>query len=384
MLRSMKITLFLAVTISFAPALRADEKRFTEAKHGKGELRYVDGVPVLIVEGSPAEIGEQFGALAMKPVKKPLIDKLDSYMKKSGMESAYPIMLRTAGIILPIFPEANQKEFTAAAKASEVPRNIIIMTNAMPDLEKIGGCSTMIVESERSKTKAPLFGRLLDWPPHEELPEYTLVAVYRVPDKHVVATVTFPIILGAISGMNDAGLSLAINEIFVSKDKSPKIDLSGMPMLILFRKLLEDCTTVEEVEKMLNNNKRTGYFCLTVCDKKGGCVFEVTTKNVVARRGVENMCCCTNHFRSDALCVSDKCKRYDVLEKVQKNGEKLGIDDIKNELHKVSQGAFTVQAMVFEPAERVLHLAYGGGKSATEKKLTKLELGPIFDKGFGK
>jgi isopenicillin-N N-acyltransferase like protein len=368
----------------FALALHADEKRYPEAKHGKGELKYINDVPVLVVEGTPDEIGEQFGELAMKPAKKPLIDKLDSYMKKSGFESAYPIMRRAAGFLMPIFPEPNQKEILAAAKASGVEKNVLIMLNAMPDLEKIGGCSTMIVAGERSKTKAPLFGRLLDWPPHEDLPEFTLVTVFRAPNKHALATVTFPIILGAISGMNDAGLSLAINEIFVSKDQSPKSDLKGVPMLVLFRKLLEDCTTVEEVEKMLKANRRTGYFCLTVCDKKGGCVFEVTTKNVVARQGTADMCCCTNHFRSEELCVSDKCRRYSVLEKAQKNGEKLGVEDVKNELHKVNAGAYTVQAMVFEPAERVLHLAYGGGKSATEKKLIKLELGSILEKGFGK
>jgi isopenicillin-N N-acyltransferase like protein len=157
-----------------------------------------------------------------------------------------------------------------------------------------------------------------------------------------------------------------------------------VPMLILFRKLLEDCTTIDEVEKALNKYKRTGYFCLTACDKKGGCVFEVTTKTVVVRRGVDDVCCCTNHFRTEELCVSDKCSRYDTLKKVQQNDQKLGVDDIKNELHKVNQGSYTVQAMVFEPSERILHLAYGGGKSATEKKLTKLELGPIFDMGFGK
>lgn len=370
--------------IVFVSCSVAEEPRYPEAKHGKGELRYINGVPVLVCEGTPDEIGEQFGVLAMKPSKKPLIDKLDSYMKKSGLETAYPVMMRTAGFLMPIFPESNQKEFLAAAKASGVEKNVLIMTNAMPDLQKIGGCSTLIVEKDRSQTKAPLFGRLLDYPPHEDLPEFTLVVVYRQEKKHAVATVTFPIIMGAISGMNDAGLCLAINEIFISKDNSPRSDLKGVPMLILFRKLLEDCKTVVEVEKMLNDNKRTGYFCLTVCDKNGGCVFEVTTKNVIARRAVDSVCCCTNHFRTDELCVSDKCRRYDILEKAQKSGMKLGVDEIKSELHKVNQGRYTTQAMVFEPAERVLHLAYGGGKSATEKKLTKLELGSILDKGFAK
>ena len=64
--------------------------------------------------------------------------------------------------------------------------------------------------------------------------------------------------------------------------------------------------------------------------------------------------------------------------------QQFGLDEVKAELHKVNQGEYTVQAMIFEPAERTLHLAYGGGKSATEKKLVKLELGGLFDKGIGK
>jgi hypothetical protein len=50
-------------------------------------------------------------------------------------------------------------------------------------------------------------------------------------------------------------------------------------------------------------------------------------------------------------------------------------------LDSVNQGASTVHEIVFEPRERVLHLAFGGGgKSATIKPLTKLELGPLFER----
>jgi isopenicillin-N N-acyltransferase like protein len=374
----------LALAFVFAAPVLAQDKRYPEVTHGKGELKYVSGVPVLILDGTPEEIGEQFGTLSIKPAKKPLIDKIDSYMKKAGYEREYPIMMRVAGFLMPIFPENNLKEMTAAAKASGVPRNVLIMTNAMPDLQKIGGCSTIIVEPERSKTKAPLFGRILDWPPHEELPEYTLVTIFRQPKKHTFATVTFPVILGCISGMNDAGLCISINQIDRSKDGAPKSDLKGVPMLMLFRKILEECTTVDEAEKMLRESKRTTFFCVTACDKNGGCVFEVTTKNVIARRSVECVCCCTNHFRTDELCVSDKCSRYEILQKTQKNGAKFGVEDVKAEMHKVNQGEYTVHAIVFEPAERVMHLAFGGGKSATEKKLTKLDLGTLFEKGFEK
>ena len=43
---------------------------------------------------------------------------------------------------------------------------------------------------------------------------------------------SFPILLGAISGMNDAGLSLAINEIYAAKDGSKMQNLAGTPMLL--------------------------------------------------------------------------------------------------------------------------------------------------------
>ena len=33
----------------------------------KGELKYRNGLPVLTVEGTPEEIGEQIGVLAIKP-----------------------------------------------------------------------------------------------------------------------------------------------------------------------------------------------------------------------------------------------------------------------------------------------------------------------------
>ena len=52
--------------------------------------------------------------------------------------------------------------------------------------------------------------------------------------------------------------------------------------------------------------------------------------------------------------------------------------DVFAELDKVHQGKSTLQSMVFEPGERVLHLAYGDGP-ATKLKPTKLELGKLFD-----
>jgi isopenicillin-N N-acyltransferase like protein len=362
-----------------SPVLAAD-RRFPEAKAGKGELKYVNGVPVLTLEGTAEEIGLQFGELALKPAKKPLIGRVDSYMKQVGWEKTFPTMVKFSPVVFGSFPKDNQVELAAAAKTADVDKNLLTALNAIPDFAKMGGCSTLVVEAARSSTAGPLFGRLLDWPPFEELPEYTALVVFRAKGKRAVAAVTFPVLLGVLSGMNDAGLSLSINEITAAKDGSKSPNLNGMPMLFLFRKILEDCSTVEEAEKVLNAHPRTTWFCLTVCDAKGGCVFEVTPRTVVRRDGVGGVCCCTNHFRTDELSVSNKCSRYTKLEAIQKADGKLGVAEVAKALDSVNQGPATIQSMVFEPKARVLHLAYGGGKSATARPLTKLDLGPIFDR----
>ncbi|HEX3151360.1 MAG TPA: C45 family peptidase [Gemmataceae bacterium] len=376
----MRLSAPIVVLILALPALAA-EPRFPEAKSGKGELKYVNGLPVLTVEGTPEEVGAQFGELALKPAKKPLLGRVDSYMKQIGWQEQFPKMLKFSFLVYASFPKNNQVELDTACKTADVDKNLLTALNAIPDLAKLGGCSTLIVEPGRSSTGGPLFGRLLDWPPFEELPEHTLVIVFRPKDKHAFAAVSFPILLGTISGMNDAGLSLAINEITAAKDGSKGQNLGGTPMLLLFRKILEECTTLDQAEKVLKAASRTTFFCLTMCDKSGGCVFEVTPRSVVRRNGVNDVCCCTNHFRTDELSVTQKCDRYPKLEEVQKADGKLGVAEVAKALDKVNQGPGTVHAMVFEPKARVLHLAHGeGGKSATTKPLTKLELGPLMDR----
>ncbi len=46
---------------------------------------------------------------------------------------------------------------------------------------------------------------------------------------------------------------------------------------------------------------RTTTCCLTVCDKSGGAVFELTPDNLEVRTHINGVCCCTNHFRTEKL-----------------------------------------------------------------------------------
>ncbi|HSQ55098.1 MAG TPA: C45 family peptidase [Gemmata sp.] len=362
------------------PVARGVEpKKFPEAKHGDGELRYVEGVPVLTVRGKPAEIGEQFGVLAIKNAPD-LTGLHERFLKDAGFENQYALLGALSGKLKPNFPPDILTELEHAATASNRKLAMLVFADTVADLSSGLGCSTVVVSQERSKSGKPLFGRNFDWLPVQGIAEHTLVVVYKGEGKHAFAAITVSPISGVISGMNDAGLSVTMNEISIkqSKDKAP-FNWNGTPLMILFRQVLEKCTTVAESEKFVRAASRTTTVCMTICDKEGGAVFEITPKNVVVRNSEHGVCCCTNHFRCEMLCTDEKCDRYEKLAPlVSEHSAKLDVAGVFKELDKVHQGKFTLQSMVFEPAERVLNLAYGPGPS-TKLHPKRLDLGKLFD-----
>ena len=111
-------TLSLVALVIVTPAaVRADElKSFPAAMHGKGELRYVEKVPVLILRGTPAEMGEQFGVLAIRNAPD-LVGLHNQFLKDANQEAAYPIILGMARQLRPNFPPNHLAELEAAANA---------------------------------------------------------------------------------------------------------------------------------------------------------------------------------------------------------------------------------------------------------------------------
>ncbi|MCG8648676.1 MAG: C45 family peptidase [Pirellulales bacterium] len=355
--------------------------RYPEGKHGKGELRYHQDIPVLTIEGSPNEMGEQFGVLALKPTAA-LPNAADEFIEQLGWENQFKLVMRTADLVALNFPRRHLGEIESAAASSGWKRELLIFGNAITDIRRLVNCSAVMLEPERSATGGPLFGRNLDWPPVANLPEYTVVVVCKGEGKRAFASVTFPGFLGCTSAMNDAGLSLAMLDVISSKDGSVAYNPLGTPTNLLLRKVIEQCSTVEEAYALMSAAPRASRYNVAVCDRNVAAVFEVTPKNIVKRPAVNGICLCTNHFRTGELSTHLKCDRFESL---QQNlvGDRFSLSDVANQLDAVNQGELTIQSMVFEPRELQLHLAFGYGP-ATRRKLQRLELKPLFDSGVVK
>jgi hypothetical protein len=383
---------FLLLPSSLLRAPAAEPFRYSEGAHGPAELKYRNGLPVLTVQGTPEEIGQQVAVLTGQPLQR-LMKFPQDLLRQAGLGLLMPQLVKIGNTMLPQFPPDYRKEMDAIVKQTGLSRDLAVLGNTLPDILKIAGCSTLIVEPDRSATASPLFGRNLDYPTLGFLHEYTLVTVYRPRGKHAFVSIGFPGLIGCISGMNDAGLAVAALEVYAAKDGAPRLDPKGVPYTLCIRRLLEECTTVAEAEQLLRSMSRTTMNNLAVCDKKGGAVLEFTSKSVSVRRPGDGLCACTNHFRTKDLAIPQamNCDRYAQLldnpreppaGRIRANGElvplpKLDRAAVARKLNAANQGDLTLQTMIFEPATLQLHLAFGKTPSSA-LPLKHLELAPLF------
>jgi hypothetical protein len=367
--------LLLLTGLLIGPARAADESRYSDGKQGAGELKHVNGIPVLILEGTPEEMGKQTAILTAKPLQA-LLNFPREMVKREGLQAAWPVLVLTARGMEPQFPPDHLKELDAMVKEAKVDRDLALFGNTFPDISKSVGCASIIVGRERSDTGGPLFGRNLDYPTLGYLDQYSLVTVHRPKGKHAFASIGFPGMIGCLSGINDAGLALAVHEVRKTKDGSPGLDPKGIPYTLAFRRLLEECATVKEAEDLLRGMKRTTMLNLAVCDKDGGAIFEITTKNVVVRKPEADICTCTNHFCSKELGAGVSCWRLPKLDEARQEKGKLGLAEVAKKLDAVNQGGATLQTMVFEPATLKLHLAIGKCPSSA-LPLKEIDLAPL-------
>jgi isopenicillin-N N-acyltransferase-like protein len=367
------------VALSTISALGEETFRYREGKDGNGELKYINGLPVLVIEGTPEEMGRQQAALTREAAPR-ILEYPQRLLGLIGLKDRWAKFLERGRSLVPQIPGDHLAELDAFAETAGVDRDVLIGTNTMVDTYRGGfGCSSLIVEPERSATGGLLFGRNLDFYNLGILQKYGIVVVYRPENKHAFVSVGFPGMLGCFSGMNDAGLAVAVHEVFFSKDGGPMFNPKGMPYTLSFRRILEECATIEEAEKLMRSMPRTTLLNLAVCDRQKGAVLEMTPKNVVLRRSEQGICVCTNHFRTEPLATFALSRRYWLLTRSRKL-ESIGVAEVAGKLHQVNQGRLTVQTMIFEPGPLKLHLAMGSCPSSA-LPLRELELAELLKAG---
>lgn len=376
------LRLALVVVAALLPARgasAAEPRSFAEGRWGDARLEYIGDVPVLHVAGDPKQIGRQQGALLGEAVRR-LTSFPQTVARGLGLEPQIDRVLERGDMLWRRAGADHSAELTALAEEAKVDLKLLIGANTLMDVYRAGwGCSSLIVLPPQRGVKSPLFARNLDFPSFGLLHRHTLVTVYRPDGKQAFAVVGFAGLIGALSGMNESGLAIAVHNVYRSADGSRLFNPEGAPYTLVFRRILEECKTVDDAEKVLRASPRSTMLNLAVCDPTTAAVFEITPKTVARRDPQDGFLPCTNHFRTESLAIGLSCRRYETLLTAQTNRRRIDVAVLCDYLHRVNQGAVTIQSMVFEPADRRLHVALSQ-PPVSDGPYRVLELAPWFER----
>ncbi len=323
-------------------------------------------IPIHVVSGGPEEMAAAY-AKAMGPTAKALMPQ---YLRKFLPPAAYDLALPASKLFEKFIPAAHWTELMAMAKAAGMGPDEALLGNVFVDLMPTTMCSTITLSEDASEDHVPRMGRNLDFPGVGVAENQSVVVIYKPKGRHAFASVTWPGLIGVLSGMNEHGLCAANME--VPRRLRPA---GGIPCMFLYRLLLEQCTTVDEAIDLLKASQRNTANNLMLIDAKGGrAVAEIRPEEVIVRRApADKPLIATNHHRGLDLATPGRCRRYDALTRLAgANWGKIDVAGVERMLNAAS-ALLTIQSMVFEPTTRRIYLA--AGKKAAAGPFYEIDLG---------
>ena len=255
---------------------------------------------MLTVAGTPEEIGEAVGTLAAAPGRK-MLDYPEDVLREFHLHALWKPLLRTCRAMAERFPDDYARDGRHHPRRQGGARSDHRRQHTFRR-EKVLCLFGATGRSRHSASGTTLVGRNLDYPSLGYAHDYSLVTVYRPAGaKHAFVSIGFPGLVGCLSGMNDAGLTVAILESFQAHFGVKRFDRYGTPYALCYRRLLEECATVDEAIALLATMHRASMTNLVLADKKTIAVAEVTPERIVVRGPDHGCCVCTNHYCTEKL-----------------------------------------------------------------------------------
>ena len=311
-------------------------------------------VAVVDLAGAPAEIGRACGVRLRERIR--LLEERyvgGLFRDEAGRQRA----LQAALPFLDQLRPHHRVELLAMAESVGLPVERVLLANCFLDLLPAIGCATVTLPADAAPDGVARFGRNLDFPGHAVAADQSVLVVVRGTGRNSFAAVTWPGLIGVLSGMNEHGLTLANME--VARELRPA---QAMPYALLYRTILEECATVAEAVALLERSPRQTANNLMLMDASGDrALVEILPASITVRPGRDGAALlATNHQRGGDDPGVGRCRRYDCMgDDCAAAWGSIDVAGLRRILTRVGQGDLTLQSMIFEPATGVLHLATG-------------------------
>jgi predicted choloylglycine hydrolase len=274
------------------------------------------GLWELYVEGDPLEIGLTTGALSDSLLQKQqriFFSKITDIVPSKFQQKMLRHFLSWFNRKLYLnVPEEYQTEIYGVSQytshefdniAPQYQRGLYLhaahdIGHALQDLALVG-CSSFAAWNEKSKDGNLILGRNFDFYVNDAFAENKIIAFVKPKEGHNFMMVTWPGMIGTVSGMNQQGLTVTIN---ASKSKIPLI--AKTPISILTREILQHAQNIDEAIAIAKKRKvfvSESIMVGSAQDNKA-VLIEVSPKKMdVYDLPNTSQLICSNHFQGEAF-----------------------------------------------------------------------------------
>lgn len=280
-----------------------------------------DDIYVCYTEGNPETRGYAYGALLpdlMSYQKRALLRRMEETVEGEWYRKFLCQFVRfyNSGIQEYLTDEqcrelyglslADTNDFDELAEPYELQLNLHAahdIGHAMQDYMLVG-CSSFVLNGEKTKDSTLLFGRNFDFYCGDEFAKTKVISVCKPDSGYAFVSVSWGGMLGVLSGMNEKGLAVCIN---ASKLDIPKS--VAMPISMLVRHILIHCKSIDEAyaeAKKMKTFVAENIVIASAYDKDMATIEKSPEEIELYRSSDKDMLLCTNHFQSEKFMHNER------------------------------------------------------------------------------
>ena len=229
-------------------------------REGPGMLLERQGQRVLLLSGTPFEMGYQHGKLLAQDVKV-LVGRLLLVALVADREKKKDLFAGTIErawkALAPHIPARYREEMRGLAAGSGVPIHQIELANVFPELFH---CSGFALFGKATTDGQLLHGRVLDYMTEVGLQKHAVLIVQRPKGYIPFANWGFAGFIGSVTIMNAKGVSVG------EMGGRGEGKWNGQPMSFLVRRVAEEADTLSKAIDIFRNTPRTCEYYYVVAD----------------------------------------------------------------------------------------------------------------------
>jgi hypothetical protein len=351
-----------------APILTAPRQQDRRVQHG--ELRWIEGQRVAILDGTPEQIGTAHGQLlhdeSIRCIESVLYSFGTAHVIRTGHWFRHDIEAAYARLA-PHIPERHKQETRALAAALNLPNETLQILNVFPEMFH---CSGFAVFNSATKDGKLYHGRVLDYMTTIGLQDAATTFIVKPEGYLSFANVGYAAFIGSVSGMNTKAISLG------EMGGKGEGHWDGVPMATLMRRALEECSTLEEVMQLWTESPRTCEYYYVFADGKtneavGVAAYPESIEFIKPGQSHERL----GEGITDAVVLSAGSRLEELRKRVTEKHGEIDADVGMWLMSRPVAMQSNLHNVLFVPADGILYVANASHtKPAAEMPYVKLDL----------